>query len=147
MIGGVGENATIRRATCFKTTEPIKLFGSTHPINRSTSGNIHFGKYGSLVAFKSTGELPMDENLLKNISQHVIGMNPVKIGVADVDEPCENKEEESCLIHQEYLLDSSITVGELLAENSLEIVAYNRIACGENIQTSEENAKLATASN
>lgn len=147
MIGTVGENATLRRATCFKANEPITLFGITHPSQFATSTNVHLGKYGSIVAYKSAGDLAGNAVLQKNICQHIIGMNPSKVGIAEIDKPSEDKDEEKCLIHQEYLLDPTMTVGELFTENALEIVDFNRFECGENIRTSEENFKLAKASN
>lgn len=147
IIGNVGENATLRRATCFKTSDPITLFGTTHPSQLATSSNVHLGKYGSIIAYKSTGNLDGNADLQKNICQHIIGMNPSKVGVTDVDRPSEDKDEENCLIYQEYLLNPSITVGELFTENSLEIVGFNRFECGENIKTIEENANLAKVSN
>jgi len=147
MIGSVGENATLRRATCFKASDPISLFGITHPMQFATSGNVHLGKYGSIVAYKSAGVQEGSADLQKNICQHIIGMNPSKVGVVDVDKPSEDKDEERCLIHQEYLLDPSITVGELFTENSFKIVDFKRFECGENIATNEENINLAKASN
>lgn len=147
MIGDVGENATLRRATCFKATDPITLFGITHPTQAATSTNVHLGKYGSIVAYKSTGDVAGKTDLHKNICQHIIGMNPSKVGIADIDKPSENKDDESCLIYQEYLLDPSKTVGELFTENSLEIVGFNRFQCGEDIVTNEENLNLAKATN
>jgi len=147
LIGSVGENATLRRATCIKTTDPISLVGVTHPTELNTSNEVYLGKYGSIVAYKSTGDLDESGELQKNVCQHIIGMNPSKVGISDVDKPNENKDEENCLIYQEYLMDPSITVGELFAENSLEIVDFNRFECGENIKTNEENFNLATASN
>lgn len=147
MIGSVGENATLRRATCFKSTESITLFGITHPQAEAT-GNIHLGKYGSIVAYKSTGCDPVESVAIqRNICQHIIGMNPSKVGSADIDKPNEDKDEEKCLIHQEYLLDPTITVGELFTENGIEIVDFNRFECGETVSTSEENFNLAKASN
>lgn len=59
-------------------------------------------------------------------------MDPKKIGTPD-EEPSKNKEDEICLIHQEYLLDESITVKEVLEENKLEIVDFKRFECGETI--------------
>lgn len=59
-------------------------------------------------------------------------MDPKKIGTA-VEEPATNKDDEICLIHQEYLLDESITVKEVLEENKLEIVDFKRFECGETI--------------
>lgn len=144
MIGNVGENATLRRATCFKATEPIKLFGDTHPTQFATANNVHLGKYGSIVAFKTTGDAnEIDDDLQRNICQHIIGMNPSKVGIANVDKPSEHKDEEKFLIHQEFLLDPSITVGELFTEDAFEIVDFSRFACGENIATSEETLNLA----
>lgn len=148
MIGNVGENATLRRATCFKASDPITLFGLTHPTQAATtSTNVHLGKYGSIVAYKTTGDVSGKIDLHKNICQHIIGMNPAKVGRADIDKPNDNKDDENCLIYQEYLLDPSVTVGELFAENSLEIVGFNRFECGENVVTSEESLNLAKASN
>lgn len=147
MIGSVGENATLRRATCFKATEPITLVGITHPTQSVTTANVHLGKYGAIVAYKCGGDSLGNDVLQKNICQHIVGMNPSKMGVVDVDKPSDDKDEEKCLIHQDYLLDPTITVGELLNENALEIVDFNRFHCGENVATSEENVNLATATN
>lgn len=147
MIGNVGENATLRRATCFKATDRITLFGVTHPTQFVTANNVNLGKYGSIVAYKSTGDAGENDVLQKNICQHIIGMNPWKVGIADVDKPSEDKDEEKCLIHQEYLLDPTVTVGELFTENALEIVDFSRFQCGENIKTSEEKLNLARAIN
>lgn len=147
MIGNVGENATLRRATCFKATEPITLCGNTHPMQLTTSTNVHLGKYGSIVAYKSAGDSIENSVLQKNICQHIVGMNPSKVGIADVDKPNDDKDDEKCLIYQEYLLDPTVTVGQLTAENALEIVDFIRFECGENITTNEEHLKFANASN
>lgn len=61
-------------------------------------------------------------------------MDPKKIGTED-DEPAKNKDDEICLIHQEYILDENITVKEVLQENKLEITDFKRFECGETIGT------------
>lgn len=88
-----------------------------------------------MLAYKTHGA-ELENNLVKNLCQHIIGLNPTKVGDAQLDKPNENKDDESCLIFQEYLLDPSVTVGELIAENNLEIVDFHRFECGEKTQES-----------
>lgn len=48
----------------------------------------------------------------------------------------ENSDDETCLIFQEYLLDPSFTIEEVLKKNKVEVLDYVRFSCGE---TLEEN--------
>ncbi|XP_055372010.1 elongation factor Ts, mitochondrial-like [Condylostylus longicornis] len=138
LIGTVGENATLKRAICFKTNNDLKLYAYTHPpSNINEQSDISFGKYGTLVAFRTEKD---DKELQKNICQHIVGMSPVKIGNIDKDKPLENKDNETCLIFQEYLLDPNYLVNDFLKENNVEIIDYQRYECGENMKCfSEEN--------
>ncbi|KAL7739754.1 hypothetical protein ACLKA6_014994 [Drosophila palustris] len=107
LIGAIGENATIRRALCFKVNNDLMLAGYAHPAptNVSTTHNItQVGKYGAIVAFRSPREF-----------------EDVEI----------QKDDETCLIYQEYLLDADRTVGEILKERSIDIIDYHRFECGE----------------
>jgi len=63
-------------------------------------------------------------------------MNPIKIGSVEKDKPIEDKDEETCLIFQEYLVDPNYVVNDLLKENNLEIIDYQRYECGENVKSS-----------
>lgn len=144
LIGTVGENASLRRATCFKASDSIKLTGFTHPSPAdltNSENEVQIGKYGSIVAFKSENEV--SDNIKKNLCQQIVGMNPSKIGDKEKDEPSVEKDDEKCLIHQEYLLDPSITVGTLLENNNIEIVDFQRFECGENL--GDEKEEVATA--
>lgn len=58
-------------------------------------------------------------------------MSPRTIGVIGEDEPLESKEDEKCMIHQEYLLDPEITVGQLLGDAGASVVSFKRFECGE----------------
>lgn len=69
-------------------------------------------------------------SIFLGICQHIVGMDPKKIG-SDTDEPAKNKDDETCLIHQEYLLDDSVTVKDILEESKLEIIDFKRFECGE----------------
>lgn len=134
LIGTVGENATLRRAICFKTNNYMKLYGYAHPsaVHESREGITHVGKFGTIVAFSGDGAEQLD--LQRNLSQHIVGMNPKRIGEANKDKPFENKDDETTLIFQEYLVDSEKTVGEVLKENNINIVDYQRYECGEKLK-------------
>ncbi|XP_055917467.1 elongation factor Ts, mitochondrial [Eupeodes corollae] len=130
LIGTVGENASIRRAICFKTNNFLKLSGYTHPTSTSIAPSdvTQVGKYGTIVAFRGDS---MDVELQKNLCQHIVGMNPKKIGEEHKDKPVENKDDETCLIFQEFLVDSDKVVGDVLKENNCDIIDYQRFECGE----------------
>lgn len=134
LIGTVGENATLKRAICFKTNDSIKLSGYAHPApNIEEINSIKFGKYGTIVAFNGNTSAIVQ----KNLCQHIVGMNPVKIGEKGKDEPAENKDDETCLIHQEYLLDPDTTIAEVLETNQIEIIDFQRFECGESAKLEE----------
>lgn len=135
----------MKRAICFKTNNDLKLSGYAHPqasTSASTQNVTQLGKYGTIVAIRSPRN---DEELQKNLCQHIVGLNPQKIGELGKDEPNTNKDEESCLIHQDYLIDEEKTVGEILAENETQIVDYQRYECGEpaHIEPELEEAKIS----
>lgn len=80
-IGNIGENVTLRRATCLNTQDTgLNIIGLTHPTN--TSGiNFSFGRYGSILIYRKKFE---DEKInqllgssrdeiLRQMCQHVIG--------------------------------------------------------------------------
>ncbi|XP_054744826.1 elongation factor Ts, mitochondrial [Anastrepha obliqua] len=131
LIGAVGENASIKRAICFKTSNDLQLAGYAHPTSTNVAAvenTTQIGKYGAIVAFRGAS---VDEELQKHICQHIVGLNPVKIGEEGKDKPMANKDDETCLIHQEYLIDPDRTVGEVLKENNVTIIDYQRYECGE----------------
>lgn len=146
IIGKVGENASLRRATCFKVTNSMRLAAFAHPAPRvdetDDAAVVQLGKFGALVAMhessaavdatiaERTSEADLAE-VRRNLCQHIVGMNPVKVGSSAVDKPAEQKDDERCLIWQEYLLEPSMTVQELLDENHLEVVEFKRFECGE----------------
>lgn len=147
MIGTVGENASLNRAICYRAPEDVKLTGYVHPAPADDStpeGVPSFGKYGSLLAFRhiSVDNLNGD-SVARKICQHVVGMKPARIGDKSRDEPAADKDEESCLIFQEYLADPSYTVGEVLEANQLEVVDFQRFECGEKIKAEDETVRVA----
>lgn len=142
MIGTVGENASLRRAICFKSDPDILLSGYTHPAlpDHAESTTI-VGKFGALLAYKSQNRDENIEILGRKLCQHVVGMNPERIG-SNSEEAVVDNEEEKCFIHQDYILDESLKVREVLEENGIEIVDFKRFECGAqegNNQHTEQN--------
>lgn len=137
MIGTVGENASMKRAICYKVPETIHLYGFIHPVpNNIDNEQVMMGKYGSIAAFNSNSNMIQNQNLkevYRKICQHIVGMNPQKIGDPENDKPNDIKDDEKCLIYQDYILDSDVTVGKLMSENNINIIDFERFECGENI--------------
>lgn len=145
LIGNVGENASLRRAICFKVADSIELAGIAHPEPADTAENqVQVGKYGTIVAFKSNGQAPA--GIPKKICQQLIGMNATKIGDKEKDVPSADKDNEPCLIYQEFLLDPTIRFDELLEANKIEVLDFQRFECGEEL-TENDTPAIATATN
>ena len=126
-IGTVGENINIRRAMCMSVQPGVYLYGCTHPapLNPLPSS---YGRYGALVALKSNKK---NEVLGMQLCQHVIGMNPIKVGDAKVDTPNENIDDEPIMLYQEFLLDPSLSVQQLLQSEQAEVLDFVRFEMGE----------------
>ena len=85
----------------------------------------------------SEGQKIPIKQLGRQLCQHVVGMNPEKLGDAEV-KPHENTDEETAMIHQEFLLDITQTVGQVLTENGVEVLDFARFECGEELKEEEE---------
>lgn len=81
-IGNLGENVTLRRATCLNTRDTgLNVMGLTHPSN-NTGSNFLCGKYGSILIYRKQpdSEKINDKSLenshdeiLRQMCQHIIG--------------------------------------------------------------------------
>ena len=147
MIGIVGENASLKRAICYKTPEAVRLCGYTHPAPENfVEGSLMMGKYGSIAAFNSNSEKTEEiREIHRKICQHIVGMKPEKIGNAEEDKPNEVKDDEKCLIHQEFILDPEMTIGEILQGNNIKIIDFQRFECGEKMEFCKEAAEAASS--
>lgn len=143
MIGSVGENASLRRAVCFKVPQSVQLIGMAYPSPYIVADNdVQSGSIGAIVGIRSQTEVT--DELKKNLCLQIIGSNPLKVGNKEQDKPAKDVDDETCLIYQEYVFDPTIKVGELLEERQIEIFDYQRYKCGESVH-SEENVSAATA--
>jgi len=139
MIGSVGENATLRRAICFKVPDAIQLAGMAYPTpsnSLAAEDQVQLGGYGTIIGVKSSNEI--SEELKRNLCLQVVGLNPLKIGNEEKDKPADDKDDETCLIYQEYLFDPTVNVGTLLKNNEIKIVDYQRFKCGEELNDQNE---------
>jgi len=154
-IGQVGENMALHRAICYRVADHLELGCYAHPIGDSTlqSGNFFHGKYGAILAFeKSAAKDTVGTNLTaeqcgRQLSQHIIGMNPQSIGnIADVVEKVEEPlakddddeshlvrevDDESRLVHQDFLVDPLVTVADFLQQYGITVMDFVRYECGE----------------
>lgn len=64
------------------------------------------------------------------------GMNPEAVGTSS-DEKNSDPEEEKLLIHQDFVSDPTMTVGEVLQQEALEVVHFIRYECGEETDSRE----------
>lgn len=129
-IETIKENITFGRAIGFRVSgEGISLHGCTHPI-ATINESVFYGKYGALVALKSAAAVN-NGDIPKNLCQHIVGMNPKRIGKLGVDEASTDADNEECLIFQEFVLDPSKTVAEILTENQVELLDFHRFGCDD----------------
>ncbi|CAL7935749.1 unnamed protein product [Xylocopa violacea] len=126
-IGIVGENINIKRALLMSVQPGVHLYGCTHPMPVNPAP-LSFGRYGALIALKSDQRKDV---LGVQLCQHVIGMNPVKVGDPKVDFPADNIDEEPVMLYQEFLLDPSLSVQQLIQNEQVEILDFVRFEIGE----------------
>lgn len=127
-IGTLGENASLRRAVCFKGDTGVKITGYAHP-SVEEPPKIMLGKFGAILAYKSNNDESVNK-ISRQICQHIVGMNPKKVG-NDNDEPNKNVDDECCLIFQDFVLDESLKVGEVMKKYNIDVVDFKRMECGE----------------
>ncbi|MFW5855872.1 MAG: translation elongation factor Ts [Bacillota bacterium] len=155
-IASIGENINLRRFQRFETDGFVE-------------GYIHMdGKIGVLVDLEGELS-DENLKTAKNIAMHIAASAPQFINREDVDQEVIDKEKEIyreqmlnegkpehiidnivegkmdkyftqiCLVEQEYVRDTDMTVGELLEESNLMVNNFIRYELGEGIETEEED--------
>ena len=106
-------------------------------MSQGATEKCRLGKYGSLVTFKQTsppsGAELSTEELGRQLGQHVVGMNPSRIGSV-MEDPEGEQGSENAMMFQEFLLDSTMTVKEFLEQNRAQVVDFVRFECGEELE-------------
>jgi len=129
-IGQIGENIVLGGVTVIKAVPGVKLSGLSHPSSSSGSFDtekLQFGRYASVVAYTSHSEgvLPeglTDASLARQLCQHIIGMAPNAIE--------DENDKENSLLHQTFLLDEDLKVGQIVKTSGMEIVDFVRSEVG-----------------
>lgn len=65
------------------------------------------------------------------LCQHVIGMNPIKVGDPTIDEPLDNVDDETIMLYQEFLFNPALSIQQLLQNEQIEILDFVRFEMGE----------------
>ncbi|XP_071101157.1 elongation factor Ts, mitochondrial-like [Haliotis cracherodii] len=158
-VGSVGENMSLRRAVHLRAAENNFLSSYVHVSGPdiNTNSECKLGKFGSLLELQ---DLPVEsedthdsssssdsdsdssseeeeapltrEEACRQLGQHVVGMNPRRIGKEE-DEPSKSKDEEDKLIFQEFLMNPSLSVKDMLKKNHLAVKEFVRFECGEDL--------------
>ena len=155
-IANIGENINLRRFEKYSTD------GFLH-------GYVHMnGKIGVLVDFAGEAS-EENIKKANNIAMHIAASAPEYISSDEISDEVIEKEKkiykeqmlnqgkpehiidnivegkmnkyytQICLVNQEYVKDTDITVGELLEEADLEVNRFERYELGEGIETEEED--------
>lgn len=166
MVGSIGENMAVRRASMVKTDGVVAAY--IH--NQTVEGA---GKIGVLVGLKSTGDKAKLAALGKQIAMHVAAARPLSGTVAELDPAVVEREkavladqarasgkpeeiigkmvegrlrkfyEESVLLEQIFVIDGETKVSKVI-ENAarqigapIEFAGFTRLALGEGVERNE----------
>ncbi|CAH0387927.1 unnamed protein product [Bemisia tabaci] len=138
-IGSVGENVILSRALCLSVDGDLKLAGHVHPPSEKTSYPL-LGRFAAVVVYKANPHTEITEKVGKQLCQHIIGMNPSAVGNPETDKPAEDADSEKNLIFQQFLINSDVTVQELLQEHNMTVVDFCRLECAEEFENQEKSA-------
>jgi len=127
-IGQIGENMSIGNSTVIHSnTDCVKLVGLSHPSTSGGEDRLLYGRYVAVMAYSTSGsgEYPegmTEERLASQICQHIIGMAPTAV----VDED----DKENSLLHQAFLSNEDVTVGEISEAVGMKIIDFVRREIG-----------------
>ena len=98
--------------------------------------NCNLGKYGAAVVirpFDMSVQLPKIEmqQVARNLAQHVVGLKPTELGSSLDRRKVGRDEEETRLLHQEFLFDEDMNVGQYCSQKNIVIDDFVRFECGE----------------
>lgn len=159
LVSKIGENIQVRRMTARGNGETV------------VGGYVHMGSIGVLVELEGGSE-----QLCTDIAMHVTAMNPPFATSDDVpSDVLENEKrilteqalesgkpeaivekmvegrirkflEEKCLVSQNYVKDSAMTVQQLLDKNDAKMVGFSRLVVGEGIEKKVDDFAAEVAS-
>ena len=139
-LNKVKENIVTRRAICVQTTNDVHLAGYTHRSQQNAELDFEYGKFAALLAYQlnpdSNTSIETGQEIARELCQHIVGLNPVKIGSLEHDEPNPVTDDETCLIFQTFLLDEDVSVSRLLDQYGIKLIDFQRFQCGQHLDSS-----------
>lgn len=132
VVGFLGEKLVLQRA-CVWSAARGSIFGHVYNDQPQDPAVIRVGKYAAMVHLQTiteVSEFGLDD-LGKNLCQQVIAMNPrvVRPGVDGVEDPSQ------ILTKQEFVLDESMNVGDMIASHGASVTKFVRYAVGQSEQS------------
>ena len=132
-VGQLGENIKVNKVVTMTTKADNVIGHYVHGPFVTSLGMCSLGRYGSIVALKSKTEGVSVDSMLclaNGLARHVVGMNP-RVIREDGSPPQSSKQDgvSDVLLEQEYLLDDSLLVGDLLNREGVEVVDFVRYEC------------------
>ena len=159
LVSKIGENIQVRRMASRGSGET------------TVGGYVHMGSIGVLVELEGGSE-----QLCTDIAMHVTAMNPPFATADDVPQEVLDNEkrilseqalesgkpeaivekmvegrirkylEEKCLVSQNYVKDSEITIQQLLDKNDAKMIGFTRLVVGEGIEKKVDDFAAEVAS-
>ena len=118
----------VKKALALSTNHRNIIGIASHGGSTASYENCTMGTYGAVVVLRPLHPNPDTEQLAKlarSLSQHVIGMNPKSLQCSD------DVSEEDSLLGQEFLLDDSKCVGDMVGEAGVEVVDFVRFGIND----------------
>ncbi|XP_028415386.1 elongation factor Ts, mitochondrial-like [Dendronephthya gigantea] len=131
-VGRLGERIMVKRALTITTERDSVIGRYVHGPFTSNIDGCQMGKFAAIIALKSTttnSEYEKLVTLATSLSQHIVGMNPRCISNNDMAKG-DSIHEDEILEEQNFLMDETIVVKELLSRNSVSVVDFVRMECG-----------------
>lgn len=128
-VGRLGENLVLQRGCVVATDEEGMVCGHVYN-NVSPHGEVAMGKYAALLhlmpASGSFGDREAIGKLGQDLGQHIIGINPEVINEGDNGVSDSSK----VLTKQNFVLDESRNIGDMLNEHGAQVTQFVRYALG-----------------
>ena len=156
-IATIGENISLRRATCLKGTNVYSY------VHNSVSSNC--GKIGVLVSLEGK----KDDDLGKKLAMHIAATAPLAVSEKDIDTNIVNRErkiiseqlsaegkpadiaekilsgklkkfyQENTLLNQKFVMDPDSSIQQVLENNKQNLISFVRFKVGEGIDKKESD--------
>jgi len=123
-IGQIGENIVLGGGTVVQVGPGVRLAGLTHPSanDQVEREKLQYGRYAAIMAYSGSEE----GGVARQMCQHIIGMAPTAVN--------NEEDKENSLVHQKFLLDETVTVGELCKAEGIEVHSFVRMEVGQSEQ-------------